>query len=407
MFRVNQFRALAFVWSVLATVLAVLLEPSLNTPSFFITVSALVSGWILLPFLSALLQSGADEQDAAPHPEQSALLAEAGQTVLSFSQSLTHQCASAHAELVRTQTIFSEAVAQIITSFQALTDQSKRQQSLGLTVISSQRRGNSDEHSEGTVDFADFAERTSATLQNFVDNVVQSSKLGIELVELTEDISGQAGAILGMLGEIEGISKQTNLLALNAAIEAARAGEAGRGFAVVADEVRDLSGRTSHFSRQIRSRVDQMQDSIKHTEVTIRSMAAQDMTFALTSMRDVKVTMERVKVINQRTQASVVEMQAIAETIDQHVGQAVMSLQVQDMVTQLITHVSKRLNALQSLSHELEQLPSALQGGAGNYVESVREHLAIIHSRLEQMAQETEHNPVQQSSTSEGDVDLF
>src|SRR5690606_6675855 len=75
-------------------------------------------------------------------------------------------------------------------------------------------------------------------------------------IETLSDKSNDIGQILDV---IKGISEQTNLLALNAAIEAARAGEAGRGFAVVADEVRNLAQRTQSSAQEIQQMIEQLQ----------------------------------------------------------------------------------------------------------------------------------------------------
>ncbi|WP_076538307.1 methyl-accepting chemotaxis protein [Shewanella sp. UCD-KL21] len=155
-------------------------------------------------------------------------------------------------------------------------------------------------NAENTAAAAQQSSTSSLQGQSLVDNTRQSiNLLADEVTQATDvisELSRHAHSISSILSTIQGIAEQTNLLALNAAIEAARAGEQGRGFAVVADEVRVLSRRTQDSTQEIHDTIDTLQ---KTTSKAV-SLMQTSQSLAANSVTDVN---EATNAIGEITQA--------------------------------------------------------------------------------------------------------
>jgi methyl-accepting chemotaxis protein len=321
-----------------------------------------------------------------------------------LGKELSSQLNLAHAELANTQTILSDAISTLVSTFTALADDVRAQQSLTLHISASDEGGTAGGKESAKDKFENFVQLTSSTMSDFVDSTVQNSKNAMELVEKMDVIKGEVRGILGLLNEVESIAKQTNLLALNAAIEAARAGEAGRGFAVVADEVRNLSENTNKFSKQIRKLVHNVDESLVSAESTINMLAATDMTSVMASKQQVQFMMADLAELNAVVASNAAELNQINAKVERNVSVAVSTLQFQDMSSQLIAHAQMRLAALQQVSGEMRQ--GTDRPTRNEYFDQIAAYNNALHQHVASLDMK-KSNPVAQDGLSTGDIELF
>lgn len=189
-------------------------------------------------------------------------------------------------------------------------------------------------------DAASHGENASASVATAVNNI-QSLSAEVESIETLIGMMGQeTKSIEAVLSVIGGIAEQTNLLALNAAIEAARAGEQGRGFAVVADEVRSLAAKTQHSTIEIGEMLSKLQkgastleDSMQRTRSTFETTSTSVLAIHET-INSVTGAIARIGEHNNQMAAAAEEQSAVAHQISESISN------IREMALQL-----QRLNA--------------------------------------------------------------
>lgn len=326
----------------------------------------------------------------------------------SLREILTLKDGRVHDDIQRGKVLIGDAVVKLGESFNGLNEQTRIQQQVVTALIEEVSRDRAGAHAN-RASVREIAEAMSAILQGFMDMLDQVGAQSSGVIAKMETMTEVMNQTFSLLANVEMITKQTNLLSLNAFIEAARSGEAGRGFQVVATEMRNLSQSSAKLNEQIRVQVEKSRKIVHETHDVVNRMAMRDMDALVEAKDRADLLFAKLADMNAHISANLGRVSEIANGIDRSVGLAVQSLQFEDIVGQLLTHADRELGeqerVLADLRDQLQSFTERVRSGGDARV-ALDDLSAGLH-QIRGSATFQKSKAVLQQSMDEGDVELF
>jgi methyl-accepting chemotaxis protein len=199
--------------------------------------------------------------------------------------------------------------------------------------------------------------KTERQLDSVVDSLKSATASKAALLDKVQSLDRFIIELHAMATEVADIATQTNLLALNAAIEAARAGQVGRGFAIVAESVRELSNQCAESAMRITDKVAVTSSAIASVCQSAQQSTQHENKSMSASQTTISAVLQDFRIVTDALVQSSAILKAESHEIKSEVSQALVQLQFQDRVSQIMTHVKGNI----------ERLPSYLQQSLQQY----------------------------------------
>jgi len=222
---------------------------------------------------------------------------------------------------------------------------------------------NASETKRASLKSGEMSEKGAKVVSDATQEMIQIAEAVTHSSQYIQALGEHSEKISSIVSVIKEIADQTNLLALNAAIEAARAGEQGRGFAVVADEVRKLAERTSHSTQEISSMIDSIQTGTHNAVASMEDAKSR----VEQGVRLATLAQESIRGIKESANHVIAEVTRITDALREQSATLNQVANSVSSIAQKTEENSLEVKAIAQASHELEQLAVSLQESVSRF----------------------------------------